>query len=147
MFKNVLIPTDGSKLSQKAIKSGVAFAKSVNARVTGCYVVEPFQPYYFGEYIPPDMPTAKEFESRAREAGEKFLQLIETAARAAGLAYSGSVIRSNDPYLGIINAAKKGGCDLIFMASHGRSGLSGLLLGSETHKVLTHSKIPVLVYR
>jgi nucleotide-binding universal stress UspA family protein len=93
------------------------------------------------------MPTAKEFESRAREAGEKYLQLIETAARAAGLAYSGSVIRSNDPYLGIINAAKKGGCDLIFMASHGRSGLSGLLLGSETHKVLTHSKTPVLVYR
>jgi nucleotide-binding universal stress UspA family protein len=147
MFKNILVPTDGSKLSQKAIKSGVAFAKSINARVTGCYVVEPFQPYYFGEYIPPDMPTPKEFERHAREAGEKYLKQIETAARAAGLAYSGSVVKSDAPYLGIINAAKKGGCDLIFMASHGRSGLSGLLLGSETHKVLTHSKIPVLVYR
>jgi nucleotide-binding universal stress UspA family protein len=147
MFKNVLLPTDGSKLSQKAIKSGVAFAKSINARVTGCFVVEPFQPYYFGEYIPPDMPTPKEFERRAREAGEKYLQQIETAARAAGLAYSGSVMKSDAPYLGIINAANKGGCDLIFMASHGRRGLSGLLLGSEAHKVLTHSKIPVLVYR
>ena len=101
MFKNVLVPTDGSKLSQRAIKSGVAFAKSINARVTGCYVVEPFQPYYFGEYIPPDMPTPKEFERRAREAGEKYLQQIEAAARAAGLAYSGSVVKSEVPYLGI----------------------------------------------
>jgi nucleotide-binding universal stress UspA family protein len=147
MFKNVLIPTDGSRLSQKAIKPGVAFAKSINAHVTGCYVVEPFQPYYFGEYIPPDMPSPKEFERRAREAGEKYLQQIETAARAAGLEYNGSVVRSDAPHLGIINAAKKGACDLIFMASHGRSGLSGLLLGSVTHKVLTHSKLPVLVYR
>ena len=147
MFKNVLIPTDGSKLSVKAIKSGVAFAKSINARVTGCYVVEPFQPYYFGDYIPPDMPTPKEFERHAREAGEKYLGQIAVAARAAGLKYSGSVVMADTPYAGIINAAKKGKCDLIFMASHGRSGLSGILLGSETHKVLTHSKIPVLVYR
>ncbi len=147
MYKNILMPTDGSKLSQKAIKSGIAFAKSINARVTGCFVVEPFEPYYFGEYNPPDMPTAKEFERGAREAGKKYLQQIETAAQAAGLAYSGTVVKADSPYLGIINAAKKSGCDLIFMASHGRSGLSGLLLGHETNKVLTHSKIPVLVYR
>lgn len=147
MFKNILIPTDGSKLSVKAIKSGLIFAKSINAQVTGCYVVESFQPYYFGDYIPPDMPTPKEFERRARAAGEKYLGQIETAALAAGLKYRGSVVRADTPYAGIIGAAKKGGCDLIFMASHGRSGLSGLLLGSETHKVLTHSRIPVLVYR
>ncbi|MBE0620930.1 MAG: universal stress protein [Burkholderiales bacterium] len=147
MFKNILIPTDGSKLSVKAIKSGVAFAKSIKAEVTGCYVVEPFQPYYFGDYIPPDMPTPKEFESRAREAGEKYLDQIAAAARAAGLKYRGSVVMADTPYAGIINAAKKGRCDLIFMASHGRRGLSGMLLGSETNKVLTHSKIPVLVYR
>ncbi len=147
MFKNILIPTDGSKLSAKAVKSGVAFARSIKARVTGCYVVEPFQPYYFGDYIPPDMPTPKEFERHARDAGEKYLERIETAARTAGLKYSGSVLMADTPYAGIINAARKGKCDLIFMASHGRSGLSGVLLGSETHKVLTHSKIPVLVYR
>lgn len=147
MFKNVLIPTDGSKLSAKAIKSGVAFARSVNAQITGCHVVEPFRPYYFGDYIPPDMPTAEEFERHAREAGEKYLEQLETAARAAGLKYAGSVIIADTPYAGIIDAAKKGKCDLIFMASHGRRGLSGILLGSETHKVLTHSKIPVLVYR
>ncbi|MCJ7838627.1 MAG: universal stress protein [Burkholderiales bacterium] len=147
MFKNVLIPTDGSKLSAKAIKSGLAFAKSIKAQVTGCYVVEPFQPYYFGDYIPPDMPTPKEFERRAREAGEKYLVQIEELARAAGVKYSGAVVKADTPYAGIINAAKKGRCDLIFMASHGRSGLSGLLLGSETNTVLTHSKIPVLVYR
>lgn len=147
MFNNVLIPTDGSILSLKAIKSGVAFAKSIRARVTGCYVLEPFQPYYFGDYIPPDMPTPKEFERHARAAGEKYLQQIEAAAHAAKLAYSGSVVKADTPYAGIISAAKTAGCDVIFMASHGRSGLSGLLLGSETHKVLTHSKIPVLVYR
>ena len=147
MFKNVLIPTDGSKLSLKAVKSGVAFAKSINARVTGCYVIEPFQPYYFGDYIPPDMPTPKEFEQHARAAGEKYLGQIEAAARAAGLAYAGTVVSADSPYAGIIKAAGKGRCDVIFMASHGRRGLSGFLLGSETHKVLTHSKIPVLVYR
>ena len=147
MFKNILIPTDGSKLSQRAVKSGVAFAKTINARVTGCYVVEPFQPYYFGDYIPPDMPTPKEFERHAREAGEKHLQRIAAAATAARLKYSGSVVRADTPWEGIISAARKSRCDLIFMASHGRSGLTGLLLGSETHKVLTHSKTPVLVYR
>lgn len=147
MFKNVLIPTDGSKFSQKAVKSGVAFAKSINARVTACFVLVPFEPYYFGGYSPPDMPTAREFERSASEAGKRYLQKIEKAARDAGLAYSGWVVKADAPYRGIINAAKKGGCDLIFMASHGRRGLSGLLLGSETHKVLTHSKIPVLVSR
>jgi len=147
MFKNILMPTDGSKMSLQAIKSGLAFAKSINAKVTGCYVVEPFQPYYFGDYIPPDMPTPKEFERHAREAGEKYLEQIETAAHAAGLKYRGAVVTADTPYAGIINLAKKEKCDLIFMASHGRRGLSGMLLGSETHKVLTHSKIPVLVYR
>jgi nucleotide-binding universal stress UspA family protein len=147
MFTNILIPTDGSKLSMNAIISGLSFAKSIDAKVTGCYVVEPFQPYYFGDYIPPDMPTPKEFERHAREAGEKYLAQIETAARAAGLKYAGAVVTAETPYAGIINAAKKEKCDLIFMASHGRRGLSGMLLGSETHKVLTHSKIPVLVYR
>jgi nucleotide-binding universal stress UspA family protein len=147
MFKNILIPTDGSKLSVKSIKSGVAFAKSIKAQITGCHVVEPFQPYYFGDYIPPDMPTAEEFDRQARQAGEKYLEQIETEALAAGLKYHGSVVMADTPYSGIIDAAKKAKCDLIFMASHGRRGLSGILLGSETHKVLTHSKIPVLVYR
>lgn len=147
MFKNILIPTDGSKLSMKSIKSAVAFAKSIKAQITGCHVVEPFRPYYFGDYIPPDMPTAEEFERHARDAGEKYLAQIETEARAAGLKYSGSMVMAETPYSGIIEAATKAKCDLIFMASHGRRGLSGILLGSETHKVLTHSKIPVLVYR
>jgi nucleotide-binding universal stress UspA family protein len=147
MFKNILIPTDGSKLSLKAIKAGVTFAKSIKAQITGCYVVEPFQPYYVGDYIPPDMPTPKEFERHAREVGEKCLAQIEAAASAAGLKYRGAVTMSDTPYAGIIAAARKGKCDLIFMASHGRRGLAGMLLGSETNKVLTHSKIPVLVYR
>ena len=147
MFTKILIPTDGSKLSAKAIKSGVAFAKSIAAQVVGCYVIEPYQPYYLGDYIPQDMPSPKEYERRARDAGEQHLKQIAAAAQAAGLKYQGTVLSADAPYEGIISAAKKARCDLIFMASHGRRGLSGILLGSETHKVLTHSKIPVLVYR
>jgi nucleotide-binding universal stress UspA family protein len=147
MFKNILIPTDGSKLSLKAIKGGIALAKSLGARVTGCFVVEPIQPFYYGDYIPPDMPTPKEFERQARVRGASYLEAIAKQARAAKLTYSGSMVKAGSPYMGIINAARKGRCDLIFMASHGRSGLSGMLLGSETHKVLTHSKIPVMVFR
>ena len=115
MFKNILIPTDGSKLSVKAIKSGLVFAKGINAQITGCYVVEPFRPYYFGDYIPPDMPTSEEFERHAREAGEKYLEQIEAGARAAGLKYRGSVVMADTPYAGIIDAAKKAKCDLIFI--------------------------------
>jgi nucleotide-binding universal stress UspA family protein len=147
MFTNILLPTDGSKLSLKAVKAGVALAKLLGARVTGCYVFEPYQPYYFGDYIPPDLPTPKEMENQARAAGAKALEAIKREASAAGVPYAGSVIKAAAPYDGIIKAARKARCDLIFMASHGRRGIAGVLLGSETHKVLTHSKIPVTVYR
>ena len=147
MFKNVLLPTDASKLSLKAVRAGVAFARLHGARVTGCYVYEPYQVYYFGDYIPPDMPTPKEMEVQAQKAGMKALAEIKKLADAAGVAYSGAVVKAASPYDGIIKAAKKSRCDLIFMASHGRRGIAGVLLGSETHKVLTHSKIPVMVYR
>ena len=147
MYKNILLPTDGSKLSQKAVKAGLALAKALKARVTGCFVYEPFQPYYYGDYLPPDMPTPQEFERQSREAGERYLQTVEKQAKAARVPYSGTIVKAKAPYDGIIKVAKKNRCDLIFIASHGRSGLAGLLLGSETHKVLTHSRIPVTVYR
>jgi nucleotide-binding universal stress UspA family protein len=148
MYKNILIPTDGSKLSLKALKAGITLAKTLGARVTGCFVVGPIESlYYYGDYIPPDTPTPKELQRQERARGAGYLEVIEKQARTAKLKYSGSLVSASSPYQGIINAARKGRCDLIFMASHGRRGLSGLLLGSETHKVLTHSKIPVLVSR
>jgi nucleotide-binding universal stress UspA family protein len=147
MFNNILLPTDGSKLSLKAVKAGVALAHVLGARVTGCYVFESYQPYYFGDYIPPDLPTPKEMERLARESGAKALEAIKKEADAAGVPYAGAVVKAASPHDGIIKTAKKNGCDLIFMASHGRRGIAGVLLGSETHNVLTHSKIPVTVYR
>jgi nucleotide-binding universal stress UspA family protein len=147
MFNNILLPTDGSKLSLKAVKAGVALARLLGARVTGCYVFEPYQPYYFGDYIPPDLPTPKEMESQARAAGAQALAAVRKEADAAGVQYAGAVVKAASPHDGIIKTARKNRCDLIFMASHGRRGIAGVLLGSETHKVLTHSKIPVTVYR
>ena len=147
MYKNILIATDGSKLSAEAIKSAVVFAKSINARITGCYVEEPYHAFYAGNTAEPEAHAHKEFEHYALPSGETCLAQIEIAAHAAGLEYSGAVAIADAPYAGIIETAVKEGCDLIFMASHGRRGLTGLLLGSETIKVLTHTKIPVLVYR
>lgn len=122
MFKHILIATDGSKLSEEAVESGVAFAKSNHAQVTGCYVDEPFHAYYAGESATPEAHAHahKEFEHYARESGETYLAQIELAARAAGLEYSSSVAIDGAPYAGIIETAMKEGCDLIFMASHGR---------------------------
>ncbi|HVS25725.1 MAG TPA: universal stress protein [Burkholderiales bacterium] len=147
MFKHILIPTDGSNLSKKAVKAGVRFAKSMSARVTGFHSYPSFQQYAFSGYDAPEAETVKHFDEKMREAGEKYLTEIEKEAKAAGVDYTGVVQKADAPYLGITEAAKKRGCDAIFMASHGRKGIAALLVGSETQKVLTHSKIPVVVFR
>jgi nucleotide-binding universal stress UspA family protein len=147
MFKNILIPTDGSALSRKAIKAGVAFARSTGAAVTGFYSPEQYEILAYGEYFPPDLMSRAEWENRSRKTATRFLAVIEKEAKAAGVKYSGLYLDSLAPWEAIVEAAKKKKCDLIFMASHGRSGLSGMLLGSQAAKVLSHSKIPVLVYK
>lgn len=147
MYKNILIPTDGSALSKKAVKAGIAFAKSIGASVTGLYSPERYEVLTYGEYFPPDLISRKQWEKRSEESARKILADVEKAAKAAGVPYRGFHLASLAPWEAIVESAKKRKCDLIYMASHGRTGLAGLLLGSQAAKVLAHSPVPVLVYK
>jgi len=148
MFKHILIPTDGSKVANKAVEAGIQLAKVLGAKITGYYAIEPMRPHVYGEgYLITNKTMVKAWEQRAREIGEIHLEKITKAAKAAGVPFSAVMTIAETPYEGIIDAAKKQKCDAIFMASHGRRGLEGFLMGSVTHQVLTRSKLPVLVYR
>lgn len=147
MFKHILIPTDNSPLSKKAIKAAVAFAKVQHAKITGFYASERYEIVAYGEYFPSDLVSRVEWDKQAQKTAEKFLSVIEKEAKAAGVTCNTYHLSALAPWEGIIEAAKKKKCDLIFMASHGRTGLSGLLLGNQAAKVLAHSSIPVLVYK
>jgi nucleotide-binding universal stress UspA family protein len=145
MFKTILVPTDGSELSDKAIRAAVDFAKAGGSKIIGFSVAEPypFSPLY---------QTAAEadatiYEQRMREVAQIHVQKIADAAKEAGVECETLITQSFSPYEEIIAAAKKHGCDVIFMASHGRKGLNRLFVGSETQKVLAHTDIPVLVFR
>jgi nucleotide-binding universal stress UspA family protein len=115
--------------------------------VVGFFSPEDYRALMYSEYIPPSLMSQDEFEANAKKAAEKHLAFIEKTANAAGVPYEGFYLSSIAPWEAIVEAAKKKRCDLIFMASHGRTGLGALVLGSQTTKVLTHSKIPVMVYR
>ena len=145
MFKHLLLPTDGSQMSSNAVHEAIQFAKSINASVTGIYVMPEYQTFTFQTEMLSD--TKEQFEKDSRAHADQFLSVIEKAAAAAAVACDTAVATSDHPYEAIIQAAEERGCDLIVMASHGRKGLQGVLLGSETQKVLTHSPLPVLVYR
>jgi nucleotide-binding universal stress UspA family protein len=147
MYKCILVPTDGSPLSHKAIKEAVQLAKEQKAKVVGFHVVPPYQSRVFADYVPPDFMTPREYTELVKKKAVKHLDYIKKAAEQAGVAYTGGHTASEFPYMEIVRAAQRHRCDLIFMASHGRRGLSRLLLGSETSKVLAHSTIPVLVHR
>lgn len=147
MFKNILVPTDGSELSGEAIREAVRFAKSLGARITGFYAAPEYPVQVYGDYIPPDLLSPTEFDALNKKHAARFLGAIEKAAGQAGVQCECFSALSSQPHAAIIKAAQQKKCDLIFMASHGRRGIAGLLLGSETQKVLAHSKIPVLVHR
>jgi nucleotide-binding universal stress UspA family protein len=147
MFKRVLIPTDGSKLARKAIRAGVRLAKQLGARVTGYYAIEMLQPYAYSDGYIIDTTTLKGFEESARKLGRKHLAEIERAAKAARVRCDVVMTRPATAAQGIIDAARRKRCDVIFMASHGRGELAALVLGSVTQKVLARSRIPVLVFR
>jgi len=147
MFKNILVPTDGSELSRRAIKQAVRFAKEQNARVTGLHVVPPYEPDVREEFSVRNFVSQQEYASRVANIARKHLKVLESAAKASGVPCETFHAASGYPYDEIVRTAKQKKCDLIYMASHGRRGLAGLLLGSETNKVLTHSRIPVLVCR
>jgi nucleotide-binding universal stress UspA family protein len=145
MFKHILIPTDGSTLSDEAVDKGLAFAKDVGARVAFVTVVEPFH-VFSGEAAQLES-TRAEYERHASEHAKAILARAEAKAKAAGLHASVLEVTDDHPYDAIIRAAESAGCDLIAMASHGRRGISAVVLGSQTMKVLTHTKTPVLVFR
>lgn len=145
MFKHILLPTDGSDLSEAAINRGIQFAKSINAKVTGFHVVLPFHVFTLQKEMLED--TKEQYERQSKIHAKQFLGVIKKAAEKASVTCEIDSVASAHPYEAIIKAAEKKGCDLIMMASHGRSGIQGLLIGSETQKVLTHTKVPVLVLR
>ena len=147
MFKHILIPTDGSATAAKAVERGIELARQLGARVTGYHAFGPTQSRVYGDGYMIGPRDAAHHAEHAREAGEKFVAQIGDAARAAGVPFEHMVAEADTAYLGIIDAATRQNCDAIFMASHGRSSIAELVLGSVTHQVLAHSKIPVLVYR
>lgn len=147
MFKHILIPTDGSEVAVKAIRAGVALAKEMGARVTGLYAEEPRPVHLHIDGYQLEKDLVAELDRRSREYAERVVAEVASAASAAGVPYESVIVKSVRPYQAIVDAAADRHCDAIFMASHGHKGLTGLMLGSVTQKVLTHSKIPVLVFR
>ena len=145
MFKHILIPTDGSVTADKAVKAGIAFAKETGAKVTGYFGLEDINLYHVGRHATKAMTV--EFERRGREAADECLAKMGKSAAAAGVKFEALVTKCDEPHEGIIEAAKAQKCDIIFMASHGRRGMTGVILGSVANRVLTHSKIPVLIFR
>lgn len=149
MYKHILLPVDGSELSRKAETECFAFAKAIGARVTALHVVSHFHLHYQPWATPKSMHTKieREHEEEATQIATKMLSELETRARSAGVKCETRVVVGDNPYEEIIDNAAKGQCDLIMMSSHGHRGVNAVLLGSETVKVLTHTKIPVLVVR
>lgn len=145
MFKHILIPTDGSELSNIAIVNGVAFAKEINAKITGLTVTVPYHYIAYEALQVNDTPEQHAKDMRA--LAERNLNVIKEAAQQAGVACELVHCSSEHPYEEIVKTAHERGCDVIFQASHGRRGVRALIMGGETHKVLTHTKIPVLVFR
>ena len=145
MYKQILIPTDGSALSEIAVRQGVALAKSLGAGTTAITVSPTFHTFAVEPMALTDI--IEQYEKDCKALAARYLGSVMAAATAVGVPHAGLHVVHDSPYEAIIEAATKHHCDLIVMASHGRKGVAALVLGSETTKVLTHSKIPVLVCR
>jgi len=145
MFKNILVPTDGSDLAAKAVEQGVLFAKETGAKITAVTVTEPSN---LLSVSPTQLEyTSIEYQKYTRAYAESVLGTVSDAAKSAGVVCETLHVEHDQIYQAIIEAAEARKCDLAVMASHGRRGVSAVVLGSETVKVLTHSKVPALVYR
>ncbi|MBI2752452.1 MAG: universal stress protein [Betaproteobacteria bacterium] len=147
MYRHILIPSDGSELAEKAVEAGLQFAHSIGARVTGFIAVPEYKAPSHGELMSGSAVSLAEYDRRVKVRAEEVLQKVMARARALSVECATDYVQSDRPYEAIIRAAEVHGCDLIFMASHGRRGISALVHGSETQGVLTHSRIPTLVYR
>ena len=144
MFKTILVPTDGSEITAKAVQTAIGLAKLTGGRIVTLGVKEPF-PYSAISEMQPVPP--QEFYDAQERIAVANVKEVTSAASAAGVGCDGSTVEALHPWEAIIDHAKLQNCDLIVMASHGRRGVSALLLGSETQKVLTHSTLPVMVVR
>ena len=148
MFKKILIPTDGSPLSAQAANKGVCFAREIGAEVVALYVTQPFAATVgFDGMAAAYAITDEDYEKTANEQAQKYIKQVLDRADTAGVQATGKVVSNFNVADGIVQAAEENGCDLIFIGSHGRSGLSRLLLGSVTVKVLGLAKTATLVYR
>ena len=147
VYKHILIPTDGSELAERALAAGIAFAKSVNARLTVFTAVEEYRVPGQSEIMARHAQSIDQHAAEAEGKAEAILRPARERAAAAGVACETCHALSDRPYAAIVEAAEEHGCDLIFMASHGRRGLRALVYGSQAQGVLTHSNIPTLVYR
>ena len=149
MFRNILVPTDGSARSRRAIGRAVRLAKEQKARVTALWVAPVWQPnlYAYDESVPAGFISPRQFAANTRTIAARQLGAVRKAAAAARVPCRIVSAQSNFPHLEIIKAARRNRCDLIVMASHGRRGISRMLLGSQTSMVLAHASIPVMVCR
>ena len=147
MFRNILVPTDGSPLSRRAIKKAIQLAKEQNGQVTGYYVGPTWKPRGNDESMPYRMVSPQQHADNVKRTADRILGAVKRASAKANVPCTCSYSTGDYPYLKIVEAANRNGCDLILMATHGRRGISKLLLGSETTKVLAHSTIPVMVCR
>lgn len=145
MYKRILLPSDGSSASQRAIRSGIDFAKSIGAEVVAMTATPEFHSFTADSEMLEQTP--EQYAEASRASGQRLLNEVLALARDAGVPCTGVQVVSDEPHEAIIHAAREHLCDLIVMASHGRRGVKALLLGSETQKVLVHSAIPVLVLR
>jgi len=146
MYKHVLLHTDGAPLSNVAIDNVLRFAKAVGANVTGFYVMVERQPDSFEDFAPVDVK-APNLDEVAKQEADQYLKVIADKARALGVPCETHSMKHASPHQAIITMATQTGCDLIIMASHGKKGITGELVGSETARVITNCRIPVLVYR
>lgn len=147
MFKNILIPTDGTTLSRKAIKQAVRLAMEQKARVTGLHVSPPYAPDTREDFAVRNFVSPQRYAEQTEAVAKRHLNVIEREAAAAGVPCQTVHASGSYPHDEILRAARQKKCDLIYMASHGRRGIARLLLGSETSKVLAHSTLPVVVCR
>ena len=148
MYKHILVPTDGSPASERAAQSAAGLAKAIGARITALYAIAPLSPPMVLDAFPYESPASAEaYETGMRRHADRALSKVQAAAAAHDVACDAISVIHGNPWEAIVDAAKAKHCDLIVMASHGRRGLEALILGSETTKVLTHAKVPVLVCR
>ena len=147
MFKHILVPTDGSELSQKAVQKAITFAKEIDAKITFFCAVPQFPVMYYGLGAIFDSHSILDFEEESKSVCNEILNKAKEIAKKEGVNSEIYYLISDYPFEAILEATKQKECDLIFMASHGKKGVDKFFLGSETNKVLSHSNIPVLVYR